>query len=108
MYINEVMRRVIRTVTVFARATVGANTAYRGAIVVWMTTSLLRVAVALFIWMSSGNSMLGGYPKSALVGYYLIAWVFDWLFMWNPFTPMSQEIQSGRILTYLVRPVSYF
>lgn len=97
----------MKTIAVFARATIGSNTAYRGAVVIWMLTSLVRIAVALFVWMSSGNSVLGGYPRSALVGYYLVAWVFDWLFMWNPFTPMVQEIQSGRILTYLVRPVSY-
>lgn len=100
--------RIIRTVIAFARSAIGANTAYRGAIVVWMITSIVRIATALFVWMSSGNSTLGGYPRTALVGYYVVAWIFDWILMWNPFTPIVREIQTGQIVTYLIRPVSYF
>jgi len=97
----------MRTILAFARAMVSSNLSYRGAIVVWMVVSMIRLGVALFIWLAAGNQILGGYTKPEIIGYYVIILFFDWTLMWNPFNPIVSEIKSGQIMAYLLRPVSY-
>lgn len=97
----------MKTILAFARAAIGSNTEYRGAIAVWMAVSLIRLGVALFVWLTAGNQILGGYTKSEIIGYYTIVLFFDWTLMWNPFNPVASEIKSGQIVVYLLRPVSY-
>lgn len=74
---------------------------------VWMVVSLIRLGVALFVWLTAGSQILGGYTKSEIIGYYVIILFFDWTLMWNPFGPVVNEIKSGQIAAYLLRPISY-
>lgn len=97
----------MRTILAFVRAAVSSNLSYRGAIVVWMAVSLIRLGVALFVWLTAGNQILGGYTKPEIIGYYVIILFFDWTLMWNPFGPVASEIKSGQISAYLLRPISY-
>lgn len=97
----------MKTILAFAKAAIHSNTAYRGAIVVWMIVSLIRIAVALFIWLTAENQVLGGYTKPEIISYYIIVMFFDWILMWTPFQSVTQEIKSGSIVSYLIKPVSY-
>lgn len=101
------MRR-IRTIRAFMKASIGSNTAYRGSIVIWMMTSMIRVGVALSIWLAASNTLAGGYTRLGIINYYMVSMFFEWILLWNPFYHISQEIKSGQIVTYLVRPVSFF
>lgn len=100
--------RSIRTIRSFMKAAIESNAAYRGAIVIWMLSSIVRIVVSLSLWLSASNALAGGYTKSGIINYYVMSMFLEWVLLWNPFYPISQEIKSGQVVTYLIRPVSFF
>lgn len=83
---------------------------YRGPIVIWLLSNFLNAAVFALLWLSSsGQGTLGGYTRSELVSYYIIAIFLQWIVGLFPFYGIVQEIKKGEIvLNALVKPFSFF
>lgn len=82
--------------------------AYRGAIIIWTITSIISVGIGLLIWLSAGNDVVGGYTRHQIVSYYVASFFFNELCGWFIFGAIRREIQTGEIINYLVKPISYF
>lgn len=81
--------------------------AYRGAIIIWTITSIISVGIGLLIWLSAGNSVVGGYTRNEIIGYYVALFFFDNFCGWFIFYAVHQDIRSGEINNYLIKPLSY-
>lgn len=81
--------------------------AYRGAIIIWTITSIISVGIGLLIWLSAGNDVVGGYTRNEIVSYYVALFFLDDLCGWFVFGAVRREIQTGEIINYLIKPLSY-
>lgn len=81
--------------------------AYRGAIIVWTITGIISVGIGLLIWLSAGNSVVGGYTRNEIVSYYVALFFFDHICGWFIFSGVRHNIQLGEINNFLVKPLSY-
>jgi ABC-2 type transport system permease protein len=82
---------------------------YRGPMFIWISGNLLTTGVMAAVWLSAdGNNLIGGLTKPQIITYYILSLFLQWVVNWLPFYSIVEEIQSGGILKWLIRPVSYY
>jgi ABC-2 type transport system permease protein len=89
----------------FASA-LAANLAYRGAVGIWVVTSVIQPLVFIVVWRTvAGSGTTGGYTAGQFVGYFLIMMVVDHLtFIWHMWE-FEYRIRTGAFSPLLLRPV---
>ena len=83
-----------------------ANLAYRGAVAIWVVTSIIQPLVFIVVWRTvSGNGSTGGYTAAQFVAYFLVMMVVDHLtFIWHMWE-FEYRIRTGSFSPLLLRPV---
>ena len=89
----------------FATA-LAANLAYRGAVGIWVVTSIIQPLVFIVVWRTvAGTGTTGGYTADQFVAYFLVAMVVDHLtFIWHMWE-FEYRIRTGAFSPLLLRPV---
>lgn len=77
---------------------------------IWLIGDLIMTFTMIAIWnSSSGSGLIGGYSRSQLTTYYLVALYLQWVVLWWPFSEIFREIKNGDIIiTCLSKPISYY
>ncbi len=82
---------------------------YRGPMLIWLASNALSLITTIAIWFSaSAGEMIGGYSKPELITYYVAALFLQWLTGWFPFYDVRDEIKEGRIVSMIIKPISYY
>ena len=89
----------------FASA-LAANLAYRGAVAIWVLTSIIQPLVFIVVWRTvAGGQSTGGYTAAQFVAYFLVMMVVDHLtFIWHMWE-FEYRIRNGTFSPLLLRPV---
>lgn len=89
----------------FASA-LAANLAYRGAVAIWVMTSIISPLVFIVVWRTvAGSGSTGGYDAAQFVAYFLVMMVVDHLtFIWHMWE-FEYRIRNGTFSPLLLRPV---
>jgi ABC-2 type transport system permease protein len=89
----------------FATA-LAANLAYRGAVAIWVVTSIIQPLVFIVVWRTvAGSGSTGGYSADQFVAYFLVMMVVDHLtFIWHMWE-FEYRIRTGAFSPLLLRPV---
>jgi ABC-2 type transport system permease protein len=89
----------------FASA-LAANLAYRGAVAIWVVTSVIQPLVFIVVWRTvAGGGSTGGYSADQFVAYFLVMMVVDHLtFIWHMWE-FEYRIRTGAFSPLLLRPV---
>ncbi|MFL6027482.1 MAG: ABC transporter permease [Friedmanniella sp.] len=82
------------------------NLAYRGALAIWVLTSIIQPLVFIVVWQTvAGSGTTGGYSGSQFVAYFLLMMVVDHLtFIWHMWE-FEYRIRTGAFSPLLLRPV---
>ena len=80
--------------------------AYRGAVGIWIFTTVIQPLVFIVVWRTvAGSGSTGGYTAGQFVAYFLIMMVVDHLtFIWHMFE-FEWRIRTGAFSPMLLRPV---
>jgi ABC-2 type transport system permease protein len=83
-----------------------ANLAYRGAVAIWVLTSIIQPLVFIVVWRTvAGSGSTGGYTAAQFVAYFLVMMVVDHLtFIWHMWE-FEYRIRMGSFSPLLLRPV---
>ena len=83
-----------------------ANLAYRGAVAIWVVTSVIQPLVFIVVWRTvAGSGSTGGYSADQFVAYFLIMMVVDHLtFIWHMWE-FEYRIRTGAFSPLLLRPI---
>jgi ABC-2 type transport system permease protein len=83
-----------------------ANLAYRGAVAIWVLTSIIQPLVFIVVWRTvAGSGSTGGYTAAQFVAYFLLMMVVDHLtFIWHMWE-FEYRIRTGSFSPLLLRPV---
>ena len=89
----------------FATA-LAASLAYRGAVGIWVVTSIIQPLVFIVVWRTvAGSGTTGGYSADQFVAYFLVMMVVDHLtFIWHMWE-FEYRIRTGAFSPLLLRPV---
>lgn len=87
-------------------SSLAANLAYRGAVAIWVVTSVIQPLVFIVVWRTvAGSGSTGGYTADQFVAYFLIMMVVDHLtFIWHMWE-FEYRIRTGAFSPLLLRPV---
>ena len=82
------------------------NLAYRGAVGIWVVTSVIQPLVFIVVWRTvAGSGTTGGYTADQFVAYFLVMMVVDHLtFIWHMWE-FEYRIRTGAFSPLLLRPV---
>jgi ABC-2 type transport system permease protein len=82
------------------------NLAYRGAVAIWVLTSIIQPLVFIVVWRTvAGSGSTGGYTGAEFVGYFLVMMVVDHLtFIWHMWE-FEYRIRNGSFSPLLLRPI---
>ena len=82
------------------------NLAYRGAVGIWVVTSIIQPLVFIVVWRTvAGSGTTGGYSADQFVAYFLVMMVVDHLtFIWHMWE-FEYRIRTGAFSPLLLRPV---
>lgn len=82
------------------------NLAYRGAVAIWVVTSVIQPLVFIVVWRTvAGSGSTGGYTADQFVAYFLVMMVVDHLtFIWHMWE-FEYRIRTGAFSPLLLRPV---
>ncbi|HYP44523.1 MAG TPA: ABC-2 family transporter protein [Propionibacteriaceae bacterium] len=82
------------------------NLAYRGAVAIWVVTSVIQPLVFIVVWRTvAGTGSTGGYTAHQFVAYFLVMMVVDHLtFIWHMWE-FEYRIRTGAFSPLLLRPV---
>ena len=82
------------------------NLAYRGAVGIWVVTSVIQPLVFIVVWRTvAGAGSTGGYTADQFVAYFLVMMVVDHLtFIWHMWE-FEYRIRTGAFSPLLLRPV---
>ena len=85
---------------------VANNLAYRGAVGIWVLTSIIQPLVFIVVWRTvAGSGSTGGYDGRQFVAYFLVMMVVDHLtFIWHMWE-FEYRIRNGTFSPLLLRPV---
>ena len=80
--------------------------AYRGAVAIWVFTTVIQPLVSIAIWRTvAGAGITGGYTADQFVAYFLVMMVVDHLtFIWHMFE-FEWRIRTGAFSPPLMRPI---
>ena len=80
--------------------------AYRGAIAIWVFSTVIQPLVLLVVWRTvAGAGSVGGYTARQFVSYFLVAMVVDHLtFIWHMWE-FEWRIRTGAFSPLLLRPI---
>ena len=82
------------------------NLAYRGAVAIWVFTTVIQPLVFIVVWRTvAGSGSTGGYTADQFVAYFLVMMVVDHLtFIWHMWE-FEWRIRTGAFSPLLLRPV---
>jgi ABC-2 type transport system permease protein len=80
--------------------------AYRGAVAIWVFTTVIQPLVFIVVWRTvAGSGSTGGYTADEFVGYFLVMMVVDHLtFIWLMWE-FEWRMRTGAFSPLLLRPV---
>lgn len=83
---------------------------YRSVIVGWTIVSIISVASAYFIWNSaaSATGSFGEMTRGQIQAYYALFVVLSWIYASYAQFSIIEEIDSGELSNFLLKPFSYF
>lgn len=85
---------------------------YRGRIFIWFLMSLLNPLMLLLFWggLTHGNKpIVAGWDISIISSYYLLITLFDSFLLAHIEEDIAREdVQMGNLVTYLLKPISYY
>ena len=85
---------------------ISANLAYRGAVAIWIFTTVIQPLVFIVVWRTvAGSGQTGGYTADQFVAYFLVMMVVDHLtFIWVMWE-FEWRIRTGAFSPLLMRPI---
>jgi ABC-2 type transport system permease protein len=87
-------------------SSLAVNLAYRGAVAIWVLTSVIQPLVFIVVWRTvAGPGSTGGYDARQFVAYFLVMMVVDHMtFIWHMWE-FEYRIRTGAFSPLLLRPV---
>ena len=85
---------------------ISANLAYRGAVSIWIFTTVIQPLVFIVVWRTvAGSGETGGYTANQFVAYFLVMMLVDHLtFIWHMWE-FEWRIRTGAFSPLLMRPI---
>ena len=106
----DLSRFSLGTLTRFYRerfaVAISANLAYRGAVAIWIFTTVIQPLVFIVVWRTvAGSGVTGGYTANQFVAYFLVMMLVDHLtFIWHMWE-FEWRIRTGAFSPLLMRPI---
>jgi ABC-2 type transport system permease protein len=87
-------------------SSLAVNLAYRGAVAIWVLTSVIQPLVFIVVWRTvAGSGSTGGYTSAQFVAYFLVMMLVDHMtFIWHMYE-FEYRIRTGAFSPLLMRPV---
>lgn len=84
--------------------------AYRFNFFMWRVRTVLSLLTTYFLWLAliPSNSQLFGYSQSRMLTYILLSFFFNSLIIASRTQEIGENINSGNLSTFLIRPFNYF
>lgn len=101
----------MRKYLAYWRINLQSTLAYRGPMVIWLTSNMVTLIMFVSLWLSAETTGgdIAGYSKNQLVTYYLCGLLLQWIVGWLPFYWLKDEIKNGDIAgNILTKPVMYY
>lgn len=91
------------------RMQIAVTFAYRGSIVFWLILHVMNFVVMFFFWTAvfSDQTLVQGFNLEQMLQYVFITSIIREFVMVSPEYQVNSEINSGKLSTYLLRPLSY-
>ena len=89
-----------------SRSPLADDLAYRGAVAIWIFTTVIQPLVFIVVWRTvAGSGETGGYTANQFVAYFLVMMVVDHLtFIWHMWE-FEWRIRTGAFSPLLLRPM---
>lgn len=83
---------------------------YRGQLIYWVFFDGLFLVMVYFLWRAifAQQDLVGGYTFSALITYYIIAFMVEIIIAHYSEYNMEDIVRNGKLNKYLIRPMSFF
>ena len=93
-----------------AKNTWDEMTTYRFNFIMWRVRNVLQLLTVYYLWLAvtPQHGSLFGYSQSAIVSYILGASLVGSIVFSSRTQEMGENINSGELSQYLIRPVTYF
>lgn len=101
----------MRKYLAYWRINLQSTLAYRGPMVIWLTSNIITLIMFVSLWLSAEmvGSSIAGFTKHELVTYYLCGLLLQWMVSWFPFYWFKDEIKNGDLAgTTLSKPISAY
>lgn len=84
--------------------------AYRLNFFLWRLRVIISVLISFFLWQTvyTGRSQVFGYDKAQMLTYIILITFLNGLVLSNQTFRIAEEINSGRISNFLIKPMNYF
>lgn len=95
---------------IIARNTWDEMLTYRVSFVMWRVRNTIQLLTIYFLWLvvlPSGKTLLG-YSQSLMLTYILGTSILDAVVLSSRTYAVGEEINSGNLMNFLLRPVNYF
>ncbi len=104
------MRQKLQGYFLVAKHTWDEYLVYRLNFAMWRLRNILQLLTTYFLWfivMPSNGSLLG-YTKSSMLTYVLLSEFFSSIVLSSLVGEVANEITSGDLSNYLIKPINYF
>ena len=100
----------MRSFLSYMRLALQEYSVYRLNFFFWRTRMFVRLLISLFVWKAvfAGQGMVGAYSGSTMVAYLLLVHVVGALVQSSRVDMVGDQINSGELSNFLVKPVSFF
>jgi len=86
------------------------STAYRLNFILWRVRRVVNLLLVYFLWhaVTAGKNTLFGYNESQILTYVLLSNVVTSFILATKTLDIGDEINSGNLTNYLLKPINYF
>src|SRR3989344_8219141 len=83
---------------------------YRTSFIMWRVRIILQLLTMYFLWLAilSSDRLLLGYTQSGMLTYILGTSLVTSIVLSSRSYAVGEEINSGNLLNFLIRPINYF
>ena len=83
---------------------------YRASFIMWRVRNTIQLLTIYFLWLVvlSGNKTILGYDQPAMLTYILGTSLLDAIVLSSRSYAVGEEINSGNLMNFLLRPINYF
>ena len=100
----------MRKYFLIAKNTWDETLTYRVSFIMWRVRNTIQLLTIYFLWLVvlSGNKTILGYDQPAMLTYILGTSLLDAIVLSSRSYAVGEEINSGNLMNFLLRPINYF